>query len=98
MDSAVPFARPARRPAYNVHFHDLRGTFITRLAQAGCSSIQIAAVTGHSAKTINQISSEYYLGETNTIADSAMLKLQGCCSQIILPVVAENHVIDNVDS
>lgn len=32
----------------NLHFHDIRGTAITMLAEAGCTAPQIAAITGHS--------------------------------------------------
>src|SRR5438067_5375877 len=31
----------------NLHFHDLRGTAVTMLAEAGCTIPEIAAVTGH---------------------------------------------------
>ena len=34
--------------AENSVWHDLRGTLVTNLAEAGCSEIQIAAITGHS--------------------------------------------------
>ena len=34
--------------AEDLHWHDLRGTLVTMLADAGCSEIQIAAITGHS--------------------------------------------------
>jgi integrase len=30
----------------DLHFHDLRGTAVTRLAEAGCAAPQIAAITG----------------------------------------------------
>ena len=31
-----------------LHFHDLRGTAVTMLAEARCTTPQIAAITGHS--------------------------------------------------
>ena len=41
--------------AADLHFHDLRGTAVTRLALAGCTVPQIAAITGHSLKDVEQI-------------------------------------------
>ncbi len=38
-----------------LHFHDLRGTAVTMLAEAGCTTPQIAAITGHSLKTVTTI-------------------------------------------
>lgn len=43
-------------------FHDLRGTTVTRLALAGCTTIEIAAVTGHSPKDVDAILKAHYLG------------------------------------
>ena len=34
--------------ADDLHWHGLRGTLVSMLAEAGCSEIQIAAITGHS--------------------------------------------------
>ena len=41
---------PCRKEANldDFHWHDLRGTLVSLLAEAGCSEIQIAAFTGHS--------------------------------------------------
>jgi integrase len=35
-----------------LHFHDLRGTAVTRLALSGCTVPQIAAITGHSQRDV----------------------------------------------
>jgi integrase len=43
------------------HFHDLRGTAITMLAEAGCTTPRIAAITGHSLKTVTTILDKYLL-------------------------------------
>jgi hypothetical protein len=43
-------------------FHDLRGTAVVRLAIAGASVPQIAAVTGHSLKDVEAILDAHYLG------------------------------------
>jgi integrase len=32
----------------DLHFHDLRGSAVSRLAEAGCTEPEIAAITGHS--------------------------------------------------
>jgi integrase len=46
-----------------LHFHDLRGTTVTLLSEAGCTPQQIATITGHSLKTVFQIL-ERYLART----------------------------------
>jgi integrase len=58
----------------DLHFHDLRGTAITMLAEAGCTVPQIAAVTGHGLKHVTHIL-EVYLARTRTLADAAIVKL-----------------------
>lgn len=59
-----------------LHFHDLRGTAITMLAEAGCSEIEIATITGHSIRNISSIL-EKYLSRTKRLAESAIIKLEG---------------------
>lgn len=58
----------------DLHFHDLRGTAVTMLAEAGCTVPEIAAITGHSLKTVTHIL-ETYLSRTRALADAAILKL-----------------------
>ncbi len=58
----------------DLHFHDLRGTAITLLAQAGATVPEIAAITGHSLKTVATIL-ESYLSRTVELARSAIHKL-----------------------
>ena len=41
------------------HFHDLRGTAITVLAENECTNAQIASITGHSMKHIEKIIDTY---------------------------------------
>lgn len=55
----------------DLHFHDLRGTAITMLAEAGCTTPQIAAITGHSLKTVETIL-EKYLARTRVLAGEAV--------------------------
>jgi integrase len=59
----------------DLHFHDTRGTAITMLAEAGASVPEIAAITGHSYRTINSIL-EKYLPRTRHLAETAMAKLE----------------------
>lgn len=56
-------------------FHDLRGTAITRMALAGCTVPEIAAVTGHSLKDVETILDMHYLGGRAELAASAMKKM-----------------------
>ena len=58
-----------------LHFHDTRGTAITMLAEAGASVPEIAAITGHSYRSINSIL-EKYLPRTRHLAETAMTKLE----------------------
>lgn len=59
----------------DLHFHDLRGTAITMLAEAGATVPEIAAVTGHSLKHVTSIL-ETYLSRTRHLADAAIMKLE----------------------
>ena len=56
-------------------FHDLRGTAVTRLSEAGCTPQEIRAITGHSLASIHRIF-ERYCARTNALASSAILKLE----------------------
>jgi integrase len=57
-------------------FHDLRGTAVVRLAVAGATVPQIAAVTGHSLKDVEAILDAHYLGRDIQLAEAAVLKLE----------------------
>jgi integrase len=54
-----------------LHFHDIRGTTITRLAESGCTIPQIAAVTEHRLQTVSSIL-EKYLARTHELARQAI--------------------------
>lgn len=58
-----------------LHFHDLRGTAVTRLALAGCTVPQIASITGHSLKDVEAILDAHYLGGRIELAEKAIEKL-----------------------
>jgi integrase len=57
-------------------FHDLRGTAVVRLAVAGASVPQIAAVTGHSLRDVEAILDAHYLSRDIQLAEAAVLKLE----------------------
>lgn len=59
----------------DLHFHDLRGTAVTRLALAGCTVPEIASITGHSLKTVQEILDKHYLGGRLELAEAAIKKL-----------------------
>jgi len=58
----------------DLHFHDLRGTAVTRLALSGCTTAQIAAITGHSPSDVDEILKAHYLGGQAELADQAIVK------------------------
>ena len=55
-------------------FLDSRDTAVTRLAEAGCTIPEIAAITGHSLRSIYEIL-KHYLDLTGEMASSAIAKL-----------------------
>jgi integrase len=59
----------------DLHFHDLRGTAVTRLALAECTTAQIAAITGHSPRDVDEILKAHYLGGQAELAEQAIVKL-----------------------
>ena len=58
-----------------LHFHDLRGTAVTLLAEAGATVPEIAAITGHKLEYVGRIL-ETYLARTGTLSNSAIAKLE----------------------
>jgi integrase len=57
-------------------FHDLRGTAVTRLAVAGCSTAEIAAITGHKLNNVAAILDAHYLSRDKALGLSAIRKLE----------------------
>lgn len=57
-------------------FHDLRGTAVTRLAIAGCTVPEIAAISGHSLKQVTAILDAHYLSRDSQLGLSAIRKLE----------------------
>ena len=58
-----------------LHFHDLRGTTCTLLAEAGCTASEIAAMLGWTVTTVNQML-DTYQAMTASLSDSAVAKLE----------------------
>lgn len=58
----------------DLHFHDLRGTAVTMLSEAGSTPQEIATITGHTLASVNKIL-EVYLARTRALATSAIVKL-----------------------
>lgn len=69
--------RPALKAAGldGLHFHDLRGTACTKLAEAGCSAAEIAAYLGWSHSSVARML-EIYQAMTASLCDSAVTKLE----------------------
>lgn len=68
------FSRAVQKIIVDRTFHDLRGTAVTRLARSGCTVPQIAAITGHSLKTVHEILDKHYLYRDVVLAEQAMKK------------------------
>jgi integrase len=66
---------PGMDAAVELHFHDLRGTSVTLLSEAGCTPQQVAAITGHSLKTAYRIL-ERYLARTRGLAEEAIFNFE----------------------
>jgi integrase len=62
---------PGSDQPVTLHFHDLRGTTVTLLSEAGCTPQQIAPITGHSLKNVHRIL-ERYLARTSGLAEQAI--------------------------
>lgn len=75
--SVEPAGRPAVAPTPSLEDfrdQDLRDTAVTWLALAGCDVTEIAAITGHSLKSVNEIM-KHYLGLHPDLARRAIGKL-----------------------
>jgi integrase len=71
------FAKACERAKIDgLTFHDLRGTAVTRLALAGCTTAEIAAITGHSLKDLGAIIDRHYLSRTDEMSENAIRKLE----------------------
>ena len=66
---------PGMEAPVDLHFHDLRGTAVTLLSEAGCTPQQVATITGHSLKTVHRIL-ERYLARTRGLAEQAIFNFE----------------------
>jgi integrase len=66
---------PGTDEPVELHFHDLRGTAVTLLSEAGSTPQQIATITGHSLKTVHRIL-ERYLARTRGLAEQAIFNFE----------------------
>jgi len=58
----------------DLHFHDLRGTAVTRLVLSNCTVPEIAAITGHSLELSSKFSTPTTWAAVE-LAESAIKKL-----------------------
>lgn len=58
-----------------LHFHDIRGTTCTALAEAGATASEIAAMLGWTVSTVNNML-DTYQSMTAALSDSAVAKLE----------------------
>jgi integrase len=59
----------------DLHFHDVRGTTVTMLAEAGCTLPEIVSITGHTLRRAQDILDKY-LARTSKLAESAIAKFE----------------------
>lgn len=64
------------REEHDLHFHDIRGTTVTMLFEAGCTVAEVASITGHTLRRAQEIL-DRYLSRTSTMATNAIAKLEG---------------------
>lgn len=65
-------ATMVRAGIQGLHFHDLRGTLITMLLEAGCTEAEVGSISGHGIARGNMRS---YAARTRPLAESAYRKL-----------------------
>lgn len=58
-----------------LHFHDIRGTTVTMLFEAGCTVAEVASITGHSLRRAQEILDKY-LSRTSGMATNAIAKFE----------------------
>lgn len=65
----------ARIGISGLHFHDLRGTFITMRRREGSSIEDIAQISGHSTKDVRAVLEKHYLAKDGTVTDAVILRM-----------------------
>jgi integrase len=69
-------ATQVRAGVKGLTFHDLRGTAVTRLAVAGATEMEIAAITGHAVSDVRSILDQNYFGRVAELGKSAISELE----------------------
>jgi hypothetical protein len=64
-----------RAQIVDLHFHDIRGTTVTMLAEAGCTLPVIVSINGHTLRRAQDILDKY-LARTSELAESAIAKFE----------------------
>jgi integrase len=64
--------QPERGYLQDLHFHDLRHTAITRLAEHGLSTLELASISGH--KSLNMLSRYTHISAAKMAAKLAALE------------------------
>jgi len=93
---------PGSDDPVELHFHDLRGTAVTLLSEAGCTPQQIATITGHSLKTVHRIP-ERYLARTPGLAEQAISNFENSprtkfANQLQTDAVAHAQLKQKIDA
>lgn len=70
----------------DLHFHDIRGTTVTMLFEAGCTVAEVASITGHTLRRAQEIL-DRYLSRTSTMATNAIAKFEN-----VLPTDSAKHL------
>lgn len=60
---------------HDLHFHDIRGTTVTMLFEAGCTVAEVASITGHSLRRAQEILDKY-LARTSVMSTNAIAKFE----------------------
>jgi len=63
-------------------FHDCRGSAVTRLALADATVPEIATITGHSLKDVQEILDAHYLSRDVELAERAVRKMENAASRV----------------
>jgi len=74
-DAAATEAAKVQPAIADLHFHDIRGTTVTMLFEAGCTVAEVASITGHTLRRAQEIL-DRYLARTNTMAKNAIAKFE----------------------
>jgi integrase len=75
----------------HLHFHDIRGTAITVLAEQGCTHAEIASISGHWSRDVARIIDKY-MAMTGPLNEAATAKLNESWIASVGAIEYENHL------